>query len=97
MDSSDLIRRTTVHVRPCLAGEGSGHDWWHTYRAWRTARRIGEGEDADRLVVELAALLHGIGDWKAHGGDSAVGPRMARVARATDNRRERRGQDSNLR
>jgi uncharacterized protein len=28
--------------------------------------------------VELAALLHDIADWKAHDGDSMVGPRMAR-------------------
>ncbi len=40
--------------------------------------RIGQAEGADLLVVELAALLHDIADWKAHGGDSAVGPQVAR-------------------
>jgi uncharacterized protein len=65
-------------VATTLSGEGSGHDWWHVYRVWRMARRIGRAEGADLLVVELAALLHDIADWKSHGGDSTVGPKMAR-------------------
>lgn len=28
--------------------------------------------------MQLAALLHDIGDWKFHGGDESVGPRLAR-------------------
>jgi uncharacterized protein len=78
MEPNELIERTADHVRKCLSGEGSGHDWWHSYRVWRTAQRIGQAEDADPLVVVLAALLHDIGDWKAHGGDSTVGPAMTR-------------------
>jgi uncharacterized protein len=75
---SDLIDRTASHVRTVLAGDGTGHDWWHVYRVWRTAQRIGQAEKADLLVVELAALLHDIADWKLHAGDSAVGPQMAK-------------------
>jgi uncharacterized protein len=29
-------------------------------------------------VVELAALLHDIADWKFHGGDDTIGPKVAR-------------------
>ena len=78
MPSADFIDRTANHVKTVLSGEGSGHDWWHVYRVWRMARRIGQAEKADLLVVELAALLHNIADWKLHGGDSSVGPMMAR-------------------
>lgn len=78
MEPNELIERTADHVRECLSDEGSGHDWWHSYRVWRTAQRIGRAEDAEPLVVELAALLHDLGDWKAHGGDSTVGPAVAR-------------------
>ena len=78
MEHDDWINRTADHVRAILSGEGSGHDWWHTYRAWKTAQRIGQSEQADLLIVELAALLHDIADWKAHGGDSTVGPQAAR-------------------
>jgi uncharacterized protein len=77
MELNELIERTTDQVRAYLSDEGSGHDWWHSYRVWRTAQRIGHAEGADPLVVELAALLHDLGDWKAHGGDSTVGPAMA--------------------
>jgi uncharacterized protein len=73
-----LIDRTADYVKARLSGEGSGHDWWHTYRVWKTAHRIGETEGADLLVVELAALLHDIADWKAHEGDSTVGPEVAK-------------------
>jgi uncharacterized protein len=77
MSSTEIIDRTADHVTTVLTGEGSGHDWWHIERVWRMARRIGQAEGADLLVVELAALLHDIADWKAHGGDSTVGPEKA--------------------
>ena len=77
MSPSHLIDRTVDHVRSALSGEGSGHDWWHVYRVWKMAQRIGQAEAADRLVVELAALLHDIADWKSQGGDSTVGPKVA--------------------
>jgi len=75
---SALTERTADHVKTKLSSEGSGHDWWHTYRVWKMAQRIGQGEGADLLVAELTALLHDIADWKAHGGDSTVGPQSAR-------------------
>lgn len=78
MEYDDWINRTTDHVRVSLSGEGSGHDWWHVYRVWTMAKRIGEEEGADLCVVQLSALLHDIADWKAHGGDSTVGPQAAR-------------------
>ena len=78
MSPSDLIDRTVNHVRTVLSGDGTGHDWWHVYRVWRTAQRIGQAEKADLFVVELAALLHDIADWKLHDGDSTVGSKIAR-------------------
>jgi uncharacterized protein len=78
MPQSDLITRTADHIQTVLAGDGTGHDWWHVYRVWRMAQRIGRAENADLQVVELAALLHDIADWKLHDGDSTIGPSMAR-------------------
>jgi uncharacterized protein len=78
MSPSDIIDRTPNHVTTILSGDGTGHDWWHVYRVWRTAQRIGQAEKADLLVVELAALLHDIADWKLHAGDSMLGPKIAR-------------------
>ncbi len=75
---SDLIDRTANHVRTVLSGDGTGHDWWHVHRVWKMARRIGQAEGADLLIVELAALLHDIADWKLHDGDLSVGPTRAK-------------------
>ena len=73
MDNRAIIAVTAEHVERLMRGEGSGHDWWHVHRVRRTAVRIAEGEQADMLVVELAALLHDIADWKFRGGDETAG------------------------
>jgi uncharacterized protein len=77
-DSSVLIARTAAHVRATLSADSS-HDWSHIERVWENARAIAATEaDADTEVVELAALLHDIADWKFHGGDLKAGPAAAR-------------------
>ncbi|ARS37731.1 HD domain-containing protein [Pontibacter actiniarum] len=78
MQKEETIAAAATYVRNLLSGEGSGHDWWHILRVWNNAKSIAAQEDADRYVVELAALLHDIGDHKFHNGDETVGPRMAR-------------------
>lgn len=77
MDKELLILKIADEVKIKLEGEGSGHDWWHVHRVWKMAKRIGEKEGGDMLIVELAALLHDIADWKFHNGDDTVGPRVA--------------------
>ncbi len=72
-----LIERTIAHVQQALAGDATGHDWWHVYRVWRLAAQIAKLEGADSTVVELAALLHDIADWKFADGDLQAGPRAA--------------------
>lgn len=79
MNSSDILERTAVHVRQVLSGDSSGHDWWHIQRVTKNAIQIAKAEGADVFVVELAALLHDIADWKFHGGDESAGPRAARA------------------
>lgn len=59
-----VIQLTAEYVRAQSESEPSGHDWWHIYRVWRNARAICEHEQADLFVVELAALLHDLDDWK---------------------------------
>jgi len=72
------IGQIAIEVQKQLEGEGSGHDWWHIVRVWNMAKHIGVLEKADMFVVEAAALLHDIADWKFHGGDDSVGPKVAR-------------------
>ncbi|NTW23355.1 MAG: HD domain-containing protein, partial [Lentimicrobium sp.] len=77
MNNTQLIDLTAAYVRKTLSGAEGGHDWWHIYRVWKTARKIAGAEQVDGLVVELAALLHDIADSKFHGGDENIGPQMA--------------------
>lgn len=77
--NNDLVAKTETFVRQKLAEDTSAHDWWHVMRVRNLAMRIAEHEKgADLLVVELAALLHDIADWKFTGGDTSVGPRLTR-------------------
>jgi uncharacterized protein len=64
MTNDELILRTAEHVRAAFQHDSSGHDWWHLHRVWQTALRLAREERADRFVVELAALLHDLDDWK---------------------------------
>jgi hypothetical protein len=62
MDKKRIITGIAQEVRRRLENEGSGHDWWHVYRVWKMAQRIGKEESADMFVVELTALLHDVAD-----------------------------------
>ncbi len=77
MDEVSIIKQTADYAKKTLQGEGSGHDWWHVHRVWQLAKRIGRKEKADMFVVQLAALLHDIADYKLHGGDENIGPKTA--------------------
>ena len=79
MNEQEIIEQTAGYIREKMSGEGSGHDWWHVYRVWRNAIHIAVQEEADMFVVELAALLHDIADWKFNDGDLNEGPLQARV------------------
>ena len=78
MDKKQIIEETKEFVKKSLEGESTGHDWWHCYRVWKTAVEIAEKENADLFVVELAALLHDIADWKLNATDESENPRKIR-------------------
>ncbi|HUE72956.1 MAG TPA: HD domain-containing protein [Pirellulaceae bacterium] len=64
MDRQQLLSAAAAFVRDHLAGDSSGHDWWHIDRVRSAALAIAREERADLFVVELAALLHDVDDWK---------------------------------
>ena len=79
MNQSEIISKTADFVKQKFEAESTGHDWWHMYRVWHLSKTIAASEQgADLFLVELAALLHDIADWKFHDGDEEVGPRAAR-------------------
>ncbi|MER2063181.1 MAG: HD domain-containing protein [Alkalibacterium sp.] len=64
MYNEAIINDTKEMVREKLLNEGTGHDWYHIERVWKTAVTLAEKEKANRFIVELAALLHDLIDDK---------------------------------
>lgn len=78
-DKNSIVKKVARYVYKALNAEGTGHDWWHIDRVWKTAKNIAAKEkNADMFVVELSALLHDIAGWKFHKGDEGIGPRTAK-------------------
>ncbi|HYQ57411.1 MAG TPA: HD domain-containing protein, partial [Draconibacterium sp.] len=44
--------------------DSSGHDWWHIYRVHNMAVHLAEKEGGNLFLIEMAALLHDLDDWK---------------------------------
>lgn len=61
---NEIIDRAAEYVKEKFENEYSGHDWFHTLRVFRMAKRIAEAEGADIVTVQLAALLHDVDDRK---------------------------------
>lgn len=68
MDKAEILKYAREHIKKLFSGEGTGHDYFHVERVVRTAKRIAEEENADLFLVELAAWLHDLGDYKLHRG-----------------------------
>lgn len=64
MDKEAIIQETKQYIESVFRAEGSGHDWFHIDRVTRMAMRLGAEERCDLFVVEMAALLHDLEDWK---------------------------------
>lgn len=59
-----VIENAIKYVKQIFADDCSGHDYHHTMRVYRLAMQIAEQENADMLIVQLAALLHDVDDVK---------------------------------
>jgi uncharacterized protein len=78
MNREQIIQKTAEYIQREFSGESSGHDWWHIRRVWKTALAICEVEKADDFIVQLAALLHDLDDWKFNGPEDET-PLRARA------------------
>ncbi|ASS74709.1 phosphohydrolase [Tumebacillus algifaecis] len=71
MDREAIIAAAEQFVQQELGSDSSGHDYWHIFRVWQTAKKIGQVEGADLFIVELAALLHDLADEKLNESEAA--------------------------
>lgn len=56
-------------VKKKLPPDPTGHDWHHAERVRRMAVTIHQHEGGNRLIIECAALLHDVYDWKFNSDD----------------------------
>lgn len=64
LEADMVIENDIKYVKQIFADDCSGHDYHHTMRVYRLAMKIAEQENADMLIVQLAALLHDVDDVK---------------------------------
>jgi len=64
MNKKQILKNTENFVRTALEKEGTGHDWWHILRVRNNAKLILETEKADTFIIDLAVMLHDVGDRK---------------------------------
>jgi uncharacterized protein len=78
MYSKEIIQQALAFAKVQLSKDTTGHDDWHAIRVWKLAKKIALNETCNQFVVELAAILHDIDDWKFNGGDLNRGGDVAR-------------------
>jgi uncharacterized protein len=57
MGKKEVIDKTKKYVRDRLGNEASGHDWWHAFRVWQTARYIAKKEGGDLFTPHHRNIL----------------------------------------
>lgn len=62
--NKEILDRTENYIKQHFEDEGSGHDWWHINRVRNMAINIAKKEGGKVFIVEMAALLHDLDDWK---------------------------------
>lgn len=68
MNEIKILSLTKDYIRKTFLDEGTGHDYFHIERVVVNAKKIVEKENANAFLVELAAWVHDVGDYKLHGG-----------------------------
>jgi len=64
MKNKEIIGKTIEFAKLKMKNRESGHDWQHTERVRKVALKIAREEKADLFIVEMAALLHDVFDFK---------------------------------
>lgn len=77
MTNETIIQQIQTIIKDRFSNEASGHDWWHIFRVHQLSKKISETEGGNLFIIELAALLHDIADWKFN-NDEKAGSREAR-------------------
>ena len=75
----DKIEQIRKIVRNKFLNQEGSHGWFHRERVYNLAIYLQEKEGGDKIIIELAALLHDISDHKYNGGDWQAGATTERI------------------
>ncbi|MDX8338303.1 HD domain-containing protein [Draconibacterium sp. IB214405] len=70
IQQKELISATEHFIKQHFAADSSGHDWFHIDRVRNMALKLAETEGGNRYLIEMAALLHDLDDWKLGNGEN---------------------------
>ncbi len=82
MTHSDLLTQVQAVVRDRMSGQSAGHGIDHVLRVHRIAKQLQQHEGGDLLTIELASLLHDVGDAKFHQGVERSGEFAIEILRS---------------
>lgn len=68
--STDWVETTEQMLKERFRINEGSHDWFHIDRVRNLALLLAEKEGGDPFLIEMAALLHDLDDWKINGGSS---------------------------
>ncbi|WP_321368730.1 HD domain-containing protein [uncultured Draconibacterium sp.] len=69
IQQKELVFSTENFIKQHFATDSSGHDWFHIDRVRNMALKIAAVEGGNLFLIEMAALLHDLDDWKLGNGD----------------------------
>lgn len=64
MNTTVITKKAIQYVKDIHKNQNEGHDWWHIYRVWNTAKEIQRQEGGTLFTIEMAVLLHDVDDYK---------------------------------
>ena len=70
--NKDLVEKIIKFVENYFEHDATGHDFYHTLRVYKLAKKIAEKENADVVLTSLIALLHDVDDCKLVGEEGVL-------------------------
>lgn len=68
---TELLKKGLLFIKEIFAKDYSGHDYYHSVRVLNLATTICKEEGGDLEIVQLAALLHDVDDYKLFHSEGA--------------------------